>query len=95
MIKFTKTTLEKLESIFKHLGYKVRYEKGNFASGYCILESQKVVVINKFFDLQGRIETLRDILSGISVDDLLVDHPLEPFYLKLFEYQELSADEPI
>jgi len=94
MIKFTKTTLEKVEAIFKQLGYKVRYEKGNFASGYCVLEHQKVVVVNKFFDLQGRIETLKDILSTISIEDELVNHPLEQFYLKLFEYQELSTDEP-
>lgn len=94
MIKFTKTTLEKIESIFKLLGYKVRYEKGNFSSGYCILEDQKVVVVNKFFDLTGRIEVLRDLLSGIPVDEHLKGHPLESFYLKMYEYKELASDEP-
>ena len=88
MIKITKTSLEKLESIYKHLGYKVRYEKGHFNSGYCILEDQKVVVVNKFFDLQGRFETLRDLLSSVPVDQALDGHPLESFYLKLYSYQE-------
>lgn len=94
MIKFTKTTLEKIETIFKLLGYKVRYEKGNFTSGYCIVEDQKVVVINKFFDLEGKIETLKDILTGMPVDEVLTDDKLRAFYLKLYDHKNLSLDEP-
>jgi len=69
MVSFTKTTKEKLENIFSDLGYKIRYEKGSFQSGYCLVQDQQVVVINKFFDLQGRIETLAEILKTISIDE--------------------------
>ena len=41
----------------------VRYEKGTFNSGYCILEDKQVVVINKFFTLEARINALLDILQ--------------------------------
>ncbi len=66
-MKFTKTNLDKLERFCHEAGYKVRYEKGNFQSGYCIVEQQKVVVVNKFFDLQGRITTLIDILPLLDI----------------------------
>ena len=68
MSKYTKTTLQKLEHIFEQLEYKVRYEKGNFHSGYCIVEDRKIVVINKFFDLEGRVSTLIDILRNLEFD---------------------------
>lgn len=69
MSKYTKTTLQKLEHVFEQLEYKVRYEKGNFHSGYCIVEDRKIVVINKFFDIEGRVNTLLDILRNLDFDN--------------------------
>lgn len=63
MVSSTKHSLKKLEILAKELGYKVRYEKGNFQSGYCLVESQRVAIINKFFETEGRINVLLDILS--------------------------------
>ena len=68
MSKHNKTTLRKMESIFEQLAYKVRYEKGNFQSGYCIVEDQQIVVINKFFDTEGRVQTMLEILWRMDID---------------------------
>jgi hypothetical protein len=68
-MKYTRHNLDKIELLFEEIGYDVRYEKGNFQSGYCLLESKKVVVINKFFETEGRIQTLADILTTIEVDE--------------------------
>lgn len=59
----TKHSLKKLETLAKELGYTVRYEKGNFTSGYCLVESRRVAIVNKFYDTEGRINVLLDILS--------------------------------
>ncbi len=67
-MRYTQTTLKKLEDLFDELDYSVRYEKGNFQSGYCIVESRRVAVVNKFFDTEGRINTLLDILSKFEID---------------------------
>ena len=67
-IKYTPAALKKLESLFKEAGYVVRFERGNFTSGYCVLEQKKVVVINKFFDLEARINSLLDILTQVELD---------------------------
>ncbi|MCB0617528.1 MAG: hypothetical protein KDC43_26050 [Saprospiraceae bacterium] len=69
MFKYTKHTLKKLETLFEEVGYTVRYEKGNFQSGYCLVENRKVAVINKFFETEGRINTLIDILGSIEVPE--------------------------
>ena len=67
-MRYTQTTLKKLEELFDELDYAVRYEKGSFQSGYCIVESRRVAVVNKFFDTEGRINTLLDILSKFEFD---------------------------
>jgi hypothetical protein len=51
------------------LEYTVRYEKGNFNSGYCIVENKKIAVINKFFDVEGRMNCLLDILQNLEVEE--------------------------
>lgn len=63
MVSMTKNSLKKLEVLARELGYTVRYEKGNFTSGYCLVEHRRIAIINKFYDTEGRINVLLDILS--------------------------------
>ncbi len=67
-IKATKHYLNKLEDLFSETDYVLRYEKGNFQSGYCILKDTKVAVVNKFYTVDGKISCLLEILKSISVD---------------------------
>jgi len=81
-MKYTKTTLEKLQKVFDELDYTIRYERGNFQSGYCIVEDRKIAVINKFFDVESRINTLIEILSSIEVDQSVFSDKSLDFYKK-------------
>lgn len=67
-MKYTQSTLDKLEAIPEQAGYVLRYERGTFQSGYCILEQKKVVVLNKFLQTEGRINTLVDLIPQLDVD---------------------------
>jgi hypothetical protein len=67
-MKYTQTTLDKLEAIPEQAGYVLRYERGTFQSGFCILESKKVVVLNKFLATEGRINTLIDLIPQLQID---------------------------
>ncbi|MFC0261814.1 hypothetical protein [Fontibacter flavus] len=64
-IKYTKNFLDKLENIFAASEYILRYEKGNFKSGYCLLKENKIVIINKYYTLDGKINALIDIIKEI------------------------------
>jgi len=66
-MKYTQSTLDKLEKIVEEAGYVVRYERGTFQSGYCILEQRKVVVLNKFLQTEGRINTLIDLIPQLDI----------------------------
>ena len=66
-MKYTQSTLDKLEKIVEEAGYVIRYERGTFQSGYCILEQKKVVVLNKFLQTEGRINTLIDLIPQLEI----------------------------
>lgn len=73
-MKYTQTTLDKLETVVEEAGYILRYERGTFQSGYCILEDRKVVVLNKFLQLEGRINTMVDLIPQLAINaELLSD----------------------
>ena len=73
-MKYTQTTLDKLQAIPEEAGYVLRYERGTFQSGYCILEERKVVVLNKFLQTEGRINTLLDLIPQLDINtDVLTD----------------------
>lgn len=64
-IKYSRHFLNKLEDVFSESDYILRYEKGNFKSGYCIIRDTKVVVVNKFYSLEGKINCLLEIIKSI------------------------------
>jgi hypothetical protein len=68
MIKYTNQFLTKLEDLIAESDYILRYEKGNFKSGYCLLKEQKIMIVNKFFTVEGKINALLDILRNLDLD---------------------------
>lgn len=67
-MKLNAQTLKNLERILTESGYVVRYERGNFQSGYCLLEQKKIVVLNKFLDTEGRINTVIDLIPHVAIN---------------------------
>lgn len=67
-MKYNATMLEKIEKLLHETGYVIRYERGNFQSGYCILEEKRVLVLNKFLPVEGRINTLIDIIPQLNIN---------------------------
>lgn len=68
-MRFTKTTLEKLQKVIESQGYEVRYEKGSFKGGYCIVHNQKTIIVNKFFPIEGMIQSLIEVVKGLEITD--------------------------
>jgi hypothetical protein len=90
-MKMNQTTLQKLERILSEAGYIVRYERGTFQSGYCILEQKKVVVLNKFLSMEGRINTLTELIPVLQVNVDLLTHDSQQLHQEVMKMAELSA----
>lgn len=82
-MKFTQNTLDKIEKIIQETGYVIRYERGNFQSGYCILQAKKVVVLNKFFQTEGKINTLVDLIPQLEINFDALTHDSQKLYAEI------------
>jgi len=67
-MKLTQSTLNKLEDVLGESGYITRYERGTFQSGWCLLEQKKIVVLNKFLDVEGKINILLELIPSLTID---------------------------
>lgn len=86
-LKYTKPFLNKLEDVFAESDFVLRYEKGNFKAGYCVLKDMKVAVVNKYYSLEGKINCLYDILRTISVDESRLSEKNLLLYSKIRQQQ--------
>ena len=87
MLTVTNHTLEKLELLLKSAGYKVRYEKGNFKTGACLLQNSKIIVVNKFSGLESKILSLSELSRNLEMDYNLLDDKQIAFHQQLKQMQ--------
>ena len=93
-MKYTQSTLDKLEEITREAGYVLRYERGTFQSGYCILEERKVVVLNKFLQTEGRINTLVDLIPQLTINKELLTEGSRALYNEIASKLETENISP-
>ncbi|HRH61623.1 MAG TPA: hypothetical protein PL045_13690 [Chitinophagaceae bacterium] len=79
-MKYTQNILDKLEAVLEQSKYTVRYERGTFQSGWCLLEQKKIVVLNKFLDTEGRINTLYDLIPQLNISFDSLTHESQKLY---------------
>jgi hypothetical protein len=91
-MKYTQTTLDKIEKILDEVGYLIRYERGTFQSGYCILEQKKVVVLNKFLQTEGRINTLIDIIPQLRITPRELSPEIKKVYDDVMAAHQLNEE---
>jgi hypothetical protein len=85
MIKYTTQFLTKLEDLVAESDYTLRYEKGNFKSGYCVLKDQKIIIVNKFYPTEGKINALLDILKTLTLDTTRFTEKSHKLHQELFQ----------
>ncbi len=84
-VRYTKHFLNKLEDLFSETEYQLRYEKGSFKSGYCLLRDHKIAVVNKYYTVEGKINCLIDILKSIQIDPAPLSEKNQKLYLSLLQ----------
>jgi hypothetical protein len=68
--------IQDLRSVASQLGATVRFEKGDFKGGYCLLKESKVIVINKNANLQRKAMILSVALKELGVDEIYLNPKL-------------------
>lgn len=88
MVSITQYNLDKIENLLLDLGYKVRYEKGNFKTGACVIQNTKMIIVNKFSNLEIKINSLILLLREFEVSKEDLDEKQWTFYKSLIKKQE-------
>jgi hypothetical protein len=91
-MKLNQTTLDKLEDILGESEYVVRYERGNFQSGWCLLESRRIVVLNKFLNLEARINTLLELIPQLDIQFDKLTHQSQKVYEEVKKLSLTTAE---
>ena len=87
---YTKHFLNKLEDLYSETEYHLRYEKGNFKSGYCLLNSRRIAIVNKYYSLEGKINCLIEMLREIDVNTDVFSPKNKKLYLDLTKIPDPS-----
>ncbi len=65
--------IQDLKALAQQLGAEVRFEKGDFKGGYCLLKESKIIVINKMMNLQRKVMILSAALKELGVDQIYLN----------------------
>jgi len=76
-----------MEDIIAESDYVLRYEKGNFKSGYCVLKDQKIMIVNKFYTTEGKINALLEILRTVTLDTSKFSEKSQKLYEELSQLE--------
>ncbi len=77
-MNFTKLITE-LEEVSGQIGVRIRYEKGDFDGGYCILREEKILVVNKRLTDARKASILAQALTEIGIDSIFIKPALRDF----------------
>ena len=64
--------LEELKQLATQIGAKVRFERGDFKGGYCLIKKDKIIVINKLSNLQRKVYILASALKELGLEQLYI-----------------------
>ena len=71
--------LAELEELTRQRGIQLRYEKGDFEGGYCILKEQKILIVNKRLHEMRKAAVLAQALSDIGIDSVFIKPAVRTF----------------
>lgn len=75
---------EELRAVAEQMGIQVIIDKGNFRGGYCLVYTEKKIVLNKMLPPEGKAAKLAESLKHFPLDELYIKPALR-------EYLEMTA----
>jgi hypothetical protein len=70
---------KELESLAANSGISIRYEKGDFEGGYCVLKAERLIVVNKKLAPPKKASILAQGLAEIGIDEVYLKPAVREF----------------
>lgn len=71
--------IAELEDVAHQLGITIRYEKGDFEGGFCILKAQKILIVNKKLMPNRRAAVLAVAMHEIGLENVFIKPALREY----------------
>ncbi|MDX1672726.1 MAG: hypothetical protein R3211_10320 [Balneolaceae bacterium] len=95
-MKTDKLLLE-LEQLVEQAGYTIRKERGTFKGDHCIVEGEKLVMINRKRPLELQVGILARVLEKLDIQDVYIKpavrKELEELWERFERYGEPEGEE--
>ena len=63
---------QEFERLAEAIDIKIMQEKGNFKGGYCLLEKERIIVVNKLKPVEQRIRALAKAFSKLDISKVYI-----------------------
>jgi hypothetical protein len=87
--------LLELEQILEHAGYTLRKERGSFRGDECIIEGQKLVVVNKNRPIESQLGTMGRVLGEIELSGVYIKPAVRKKLEELWDQLQVTPEETI
>jgi hypothetical protein len=71
--------IKELEDLAEKSSIALRYEKGDFDGGYCVLKTERIIVINKRLAPQKRTSVLAQALAEVGIEEVYLKPAVREF----------------
>lgn len=87
--------LLELEQILEQAGYTLRKERGSFRGDECIIEGQKLVVVNKNKPIQSQLGTMGRVLGEIDLTGVYIKPAVRKKLADLWDQLEVTPEDSV
>lgn len=70
---------DELSVIVKKIGYSIRHDRGQFQSGYCIVNEKKLILFNRYTPLETKINVLVKCILTNEIDGVFIKPAIREF----------------
>jgi hypothetical protein len=71
--------LSEIEALAVEMGVHIRYEKGDFDGGYCILRDERLIVVNKKLHAVRKASVIGQGLNQLGLENVYVKPAVRMF----------------
>ncbi len=72
-------TLSELEIVARDMGVHIRYEKGDFDGGYCLLREERIIVVNKKLNPNKKASVLSQAFGELGIENVYIKPAIRLF----------------
>ena len=81
---------QEFEKLASKMDIKIIQDKGDFKGGYCLLESEGIIVVNKLKPLEQRIQALGQAFSRLDITHIYI----KPVIRDIIDPKEINSGIP-